>query len=191
MPELDGKTYAVLATDGVEEVELTEPVKAITDAGGRTELISLQPGEIQSVNHLDKGTRYGVERLVEEARATDYDGLLLPGGALNPDTLRLNRAAVELVRAFFDAGKPIAAICHAPWMLVEADVVQGLRLTSFPSIQTDIRNAGGEWVDSSVIVDSGVVTSRRPDDLPAFTAKMLEEFTEGSHRREPTLASKA
>ena len=180
--KLDGRMIAVLAASGVEEIELTEPVKAILEAGGRTELISLEMGEIQSMNHLDKSLRYGVERTVAEAQVEEYDGLLLPGGAVNPDALRTDERAVGLVRSFFDAGKPIAAICHAPWLLIEAEIVPGLRMTSWPSLRTDIRNAGGTWVDSPLVVDQGVVTSREPDDLPSFCRGLVEEFGESRHR---------
>jgi protease I len=164
-----------------EQVELVEPRKALEQAGAEIDLVSLKDGEIQGFNHYDKADRFRVDRTVEEVSADDYDALLLPGGVGNPDTLRQNENAVRFVGDFFDQGKPIAAICHAPWTLVEAGVVRGRRLTSFPSLQTDIRNAGGEWVDEEVVVDRGLVTSRRPDDIPAFNEKMLEEFAEGKH----------
>jgi protease I len=178
---LDGRKIAFLATDMVEQVELTEPWKAVERAGGTPELVSLEPGEIQGFDHDDKGDRFRVDRTVEEARAADYDGLVLPGGVGNPDRLRMDENAVHFVREFFEAGKPVAAICHAPWTLVEAGVVRGRTLTSFPSLQTDIRNAGGTWIDEEVHVDAGLVTSRRPDDLPAFCAKLVEELAEGRH----------
>ena len=178
---LDGKKVAFLATDGVEQVELTEPWKAVEDEGGSPELISLESGEILGFQHLDHGDTFSVDRTVSDASAADYDGLVLPGGVANPDFLRANEDAVKFVRDFFEAGKPVAAICHGPWTLVEADVVRGRTLTSYPSIKTDIKNAGGEWVDEEVHVDAGLVTSRNPDDLPAFNAKLVEEICEGRH----------
>ncbi len=181
---LDGKRVAFLATDGVEQVELTEPWKAVEDAGGNPELISLEDGEIQGFNHLDKADTFPVDHTVAEADAKDYDGLVLPGGVANPDVLRTDEDAVAFARAFFEAGKPVAAICHAPWTLVEADVVRDRTLTSWPSLQTDIRNAGGNWVDEEVVVDEGFVTSRKPDDIPAFNDKMVEEIAEGRHEEQ-------
>ncbi|PZF84316.1 type 1 glutamine amidotransferase domain-containing protein [Jiangella anatolica] len=179
---IDGTRVAVLvANEGVEQVELTEPWKAIENAGGRPSLIAPQPGEVQAFNHLDKGDTFQVDRGVGEASPDDYDALMLPGGVVNPDQLRMSPDAVEFVRAMFAAGKPVAAICHAPWTLVEADVVRGRTLTSWPSLQTDLRNAGATWVDEEVCTDHGLVTSRKPDDLPAFCAKMVEEFAEGRH----------
>jgi protease I len=178
---LEGKRVAFLATDGVEQVELTEPWKAVEQEGGRPDLVSLESGEIQGFDHLDKDKTFAVDKVVADADAGEYDGLVLPGGVANPDFLRTNRDAVRLVRAFFEAGKPVAAICHAPWTLVEADVVRGRTLTSWPSLKTDIRNAGGEWVDEEVHVDAGLVTSRKPDDLPAFCDKLVEEICEGRH----------
>jgi protease I len=170
---------AILATDGVEQIELTEPRKALEQAGATTELISLEPGEIQGLNHLDKADNFQVDRTVKDARAGDYQALLLPGGVANPDALRMDAAAVQFVRDFFATGKPVAAICHAPWLLVEADVVRHRELTSWPSLRTDICNAGGNWADEQVRIDKGLVTSRKPDDLPAFCAKMIEVFAEG------------
>src|SRR5437763_6403175 len=181
MAALDGKRVAFLATDGVEQIELTRPWEAVTEAGGIPELISLRSGEIQGFEHLDKADTFGVDRTAEEASADDYDGLVLPGGVANPDALRVDQDAVRFVRAFFEAGKPVAAICHAPWTLIEADVVKGRTLTSWPSLRTDIRNAGGNWVDEEVHVDEGLTTSRNPDDIPAFTEKIVEEFCEGKH----------
>lgn len=178
---LQGKKIAVLATDGVEQVELTKPVQAVKDAGATVELLSITSGQIQGVNGMDKGDTFSVDKLVSQAQAGDYDALILPGGVANPDKLRMDPAAVKFVRDFFNSGKPIAAICHGPWTLVEADVVRGRTLTSWPSLQTDIRNAGGTWVDEVVHTDRGLVTSRKPDDLPAFCAKMVEEFGEGAH----------
>ena len=182
--KLEGKRVAFLATDMVEQVELTEPWKAVRDAGARVELISLEEGKIQGFNHYDKADEFAVDRTVEEASATDYDALVIPGGVGNPDTMRGDENAVAFVRDFFDQGKPVGVICHGPWMLVEAGVVRGRKVTSWPTLQTDIRNAGGEWVDEEVVVDQGLVTSRKPDDLPAFTKKIVEEFCEGRHEQQ-------
>jgi protease I len=179
--ELTGMRIAVLVTDGVEEVEYTKPREALEEAGAQPELISIKSGSIQAVQHMDKGGTYQVERVVTDANPDDYAGLVLPGGVANPDFLRMNQDAVRFVRAFFEQGKPVAAICHGPWTLVEADVVKGRTLTSWPSLRTDIENAGGQWVDEEVHVDQGLVTSRKPDDLPAFCDKMIEEFLEGEH----------
>jgi protease I len=179
--ELRGKKIAFLAADMVEQVELTEPWKALEQAGAELELVSIEDGKIQGFNHYDKADTFKVDKTVEEANAAEYDGLVLPGGVGNPDNLRQDENAVHFVREFFEQGKPVGAICHAPWTLVEAGVVRGRTLTSFPSLQTDIRNAGGNWVDEEVHVDSGLVTSRRPDDLPAFNKKLVEEFAEGRH----------
>lgn len=179
---LKGKKVAILvANEGIEQVELTEPRKALEEAGATVELLAPESGEAQAFNHLDKADSFPVDRAVGDADADSYDALMLPGGVANPDNLRTHPEAVAFVRAFFDAGKPVAAICHAPWTLVEADVVRNRKLTSWPSLQTDIRNAGGQWADEEVIVDQGLVTSRKPDDLPAFNAKMVEEFAEGEH----------
>jgi protease I len=178
---LEGKRVAFLATDGVEQVELTEPWAKVQQEGGTPELISLETGAIQGFQHLDKGDTFSVDRTAADANADDYDGLVLPGGVANPDFLRSDEDAVRFVRAFFEAGKPVAAICHGPWTLVEADVVRGRTLTSWPSLKTDIRNAGGEWVDEAVHVENGLVTSRKPDDLPAFCDKLAEEICEGRH----------
>ena len=178
---LEGKKVAFLATDGVEQVELTEPWKAVEQEGGKPELVSPKGDEIQGFEHLDKDKTFAVDRPVSEARADDYDGLVLPGGVANPDFLRTDEDAVSFTRAFFEAGKPVAAICHGPWTLVEAGVVRGRTLTSWPSLKTDISNAGGEWVDEEVHVDAGLVTSRKPDDLPAFCDKLVEEICEGRH----------
>ena len=182
--ELKGKKIACLAADMFEQVELTEPWQALEQAGAALELVSLKDGEIQGFNHYDKADTFKVDKTVEEASASDYDGLVLPGGVGNPDNLRQDENAVTFVRDFFEQGKPVGAICHAPWTLVEAGVVRGRTLTSFPSIQTDIRNAGGNWVDEEVHVDSGLVTSRKPDDLPAFNKKLIEELAEGRHEEQ-------
>jgi protease I len=179
--KLKGKKIAIIAADMVEQVELTEPRKALEDAGAETHLISMKPGEIQGFNHFDKADKQKVDKLVEEVDASDYDALMIPGGVGNPDLMRTDENMVEFTREFFEQGKPVAAICHAPWMLVEAGVVRGRKLTSWPSLRTDIRNAGGDWVDEQVVVDEGLVTSRKPDDIPAFNAKMIEEFAEGAH----------
>ena len=175
---ISGKRVAFLATDGVEEVEYTLPRKAVEAAGGVAELVSISDGEIQAVNHLDQGGKYQVERTVKTADAQQYDALVLPGGVANPDSLRTDPDAVRFVRDFVVAGKPVAAICHAPWTLIEAGVVDGRTLTSWPSLRTDLANAGATWVDEPVHVDHGLVTSRKPDDLPAFTAALLKEIAE-------------
>ena len=175
--ELRGKRIAVLvANEGVEEVELTEPLAALREAGAETELLAPEAGVVQAFDHLDKSETYEVDRIVGDADADDYDGLVLPGGVANPDQLRTREDAVEFVRAFFEAGKPVGAICHAPWTLIDAGVLGGRTVTSWPSLETDLRNAGAEWVDEEVHVDRGLVTSRKPDDLPAFNAKIIEEF---------------
>ena len=180
--ELQGHRIAILFTDGVEQVEYTEPRKALEGAGAHVEVISLKPGTVQAVNGMTPSDTFPVDKTVADAKASDYDSLMLPGGVANPDHLRTDADAVAFVRAFAEAGKPIAAICHGPWSLVEADVIRGRTLTSWPSLQTDIRNAGGTWVDEQVHTDKGLVTSRKPDDIPAFNAKMIEEFAEGKHR---------
>ena len=185
---LQGKRVAVLATDMVEQVELTEPWKAVKEAGGTPELVSLKEGEIQGFDHYEKADTFKVDRTVEDARAEDYDALVIPGGVGNPDTMRTDENAVQLVRDFFEQGKPVGVICHGPWMLVEAGVVRGRKVTSWPSLQTDIRNAGGDWVDQEVVVDDGLVTSRKPDDLPAFNEKIVEEFCEGRHEQQAASA---
>ena len=178
--ELQGKRIAFLAADGVEQVELTEPWTAVENAGAEPQLLSIKKGEIQGFQHLDKADTFPVDKVVSEADAADYEGLVLPGGVANPDFLRTDEDAVQFVRSFFEQGKPVGVICHGPWTLVEADVVRGRRITSWPSLRTDIRNAGGNWVDDEVIVDAGLVSSRKPDDLPAFCAKIVEEFGEGA-----------
>jgi protease I len=182
---LEGKKIAILATDGVEQVELTEPRKALEDEGATTELVSLKEGEIQGFNHLDHADKLPVDKTLQEASADDYDGIVVPGGVANGDFLRADENAVSFVADFARAHKPIASICHGPWVLVEAGIVKGRTVTSWPSLQTDIRNAGGTWVDEEVHVDQGLVTSRKPDDIPAFSAKAVEEFAEGAHEDMP------
>jgi protease I len=178
---LEGKTVAIIATDMVEQVELVEPRKALDEAGATTHLISMKPGAIQGVNHFDKADKHNVDKTIDSVKAKDYDALMIPGGVGNPDLMRMDERMVKFTREFFDQNKPVAAICHGPWMLVEADVVRDREITSWPSVRTDIRNAGGSWVDEPVVVDNGLVTSRKPDDIPAFNEKMLEEFAEGVH----------
>ena len=177
----DKKVAILVANEGIEQVELTEPRKALEDAGATVELLAPETGEAQAFNHLDKADAFPVDKAVGDANASDYDALMLPGGVANPDNLRTHPEAVEFVRAFFKDHKPVAAICHAPWTLIEAGVLDGRTVTSWPSLQTDIRNAGATWVDEEVVVDQGLVTSRNPDDLPAFNAKMVEEIAEGAH----------
>jgi protease I len=180
---IEGKKVAFLATDGVEQVELDRPWQAISDAGGRPELVSLKSGEIQAFNHLDKADRKPVDRSIDEARPDSYDALVLPGGVANGDFVRADDRAVQFVRDFFDSGKPISVICHGGWVLAEADVVRGRQMTSWPSLRTDLRNAGADWVDKEVVTDQGLVSSRMPKDLDAFCAKMIEEISEGKHAR--------
>src|SRR3954453_21653525 len=182
MSDLNGKKIAILpANEGVEQVEYYEPRKALEEAGATVEHIATEKGEVQLFEHLDKADTVEADKATSDVSADDYDGLMLPGGVANPDNLRTDEAAIKFVQGFVNAGKPIAAICHAPWTLVEADAVKGRTLTSYPSIRTDIENAGGKWVDEEVVVDQGLVTSRKPDDLPAFNEKMIEEFCEGPH----------
>ncbi len=179
---LQGKTIAILAADGVEQVELEQPRDAVHDAGGTTVLLSLEDGEIQAMHgDITHGDKLAVDKKVADADVADYDGLILPGGTINPDKLRIDEDAVAFVRDFFASKKPIGAICHAPWTLVTAGVVEGRTLTSWPSVRTDLANAGANVVDEEVVVDDGLVTSRNPDDLPAFCAKIVEEFAEGVH----------
>jgi protease I len=180
--ELNGQKVAILAADGVERIELEEPRGALRGAGAQTEVLSLHPGEIQARQfELDSASTIAVDRLVADASVDDYDALLLPGGAVNPDKLRMNPDAVNFVRSFFESGKPIAAICHAPWTLAEADVVRGRRMTSWPSIRTDLRNAGAEVVDQEVVIDGQLTTSRSPADLPAFCPAIIEQFARAHH----------
>jgi protease I len=183
--KLEGKKIAILATDGVEQVELTEPRKALEDEGAATELVSLEAGDIQGFNHLDHADKLPVDKTLDEVSPDDYDGVLVPGGVANGDFLRADESAVSFVAGFARAHKPIASICHGPWVLVEAGIVKGRTVTSWPSLQTDVRNAGGTWVDEEVHVDHGLVTSRKPDDIPAFSAKAVEEFAEGAHADMP------
>jgi protease I len=182
--ELSGKRVAFVATDMVEQVELTEPWKAVEQAGGTPELLSIKDGQIQGFNHFDKGDTFPVDRQVGDASADEYEALVLPGGVGNPDQLRIVPEVQQFVRAFFEQGKPVAVICHGPWTLIDAGVVKGRTVTSWPSLQTDLRNAGANWVDEEVVVDNGLVTSRKPDDLPAFCSKLVEEFAEGRHERQ-------
>ncbi|PWC81190.1 glutamine amidotransferase [Azospirillum sp. TSH100] len=179
--KLDGKTVAVLATDGFEQVELTDPVKALRDAGATVHVVAPQGGQIQGWNHHDRGDRIDVDVTLDQADAGRYDALLLPGGVMNPDALRLEPKAIEFVKSFVNSDRPIAAICHGPWTLIDAGGVRGKRMTSWPSLQADLRNAGADWVDEQVVTDHGLVTSRKPDDIPAFCRKMIEEFGEGRH----------
>jgi protease I len=181
---LSGKKIAFLASDMFEQVELAEPWKALEEAGATLELVSLEEGEIQGFNHYDKADKFKVDKTVEEVSASEYDALVLPGGVGNPDTLRMDENAVQFVHEFFEQGKPVGAICHAPWLLIEAGVVRDRTLTSWPSLTTDIRNAGGNRVDQEVVVEDGLVTSRKPDDLPAFNKKLIEECAEGRHEQQ-------
>lgn len=182
------KVAFLVAPDGIEQVELTQPWQAVQDAGGAPELVSLQPGSAQARDGLEKADAFTVDKIVNEVSPADYDALVLPGGVANPDALRQDANAVRFVGGFFEQGKPVAAICHAPWTLVEADVVRGRHLTSYPSLRTDLRNAGADWVDEPVVVDNGLVTSRNPNDLPAFCEKLVEEVSEGRHRAQASSA---
>jgi protease I len=179
--DLSGKKVAILITHGVEQVELTEPREALEEAGATTQIVSPESDRVKGWNHTDWGDEFEVDVAIERADASNYDALLLPGGVMNPDRLRMNKKAVDFVRDFFEQGKPVASICHGPWVLVEADVVRGRTVTSYPSLRTDLENAGATWVDEEVVTDKGLVTSRNPNDLPAFNRKMIEEFAEGIH----------
>lgn len=181
MANLSNKKVAILVADGFEQVEMTKPREALDKAGAKTFIISPVAGEVEGWNHFDKGDKFAVEFLLEEASAKDFDALLLPGGVANPDQLRINPKALDFIRGFFDAGKPVAVICHGPWTLIDAGVVKGRTITSWPSVKTDLINAGAKWVDEECVVDNGLVSSRKPDDLPAFIDKMIEEFGEGKH----------
>jgi len=180
---LKGKTVAILVADGFEQVEMTEPRRALEEAGAQKRIVSPVQGEVQGWNHFDKADKFRVDVPLEQANPEDFDALLLPGGVANPDQLRMNSKAVEFVEAFVEEGKPIGVICHGPWTLIEADAVRERRITSWPSLQTDLINAGAEWIDEEVVVDGGIVSSRRPDDIPAFNRKIIEEFSEGVHSR--------
>jgi protease I len=179
---LVGRKVAVLATDGFEQIELTSPVQALREAGAEVAIVSLASGEIQGFHHFEKGDRFIVDLAISHAKASIFDALLIPGGLANPDALRANREAVTFVREFFEEHKPVAAICHGPWLLAEADVLTGRRVTSYPSIKTDLINAGADWTDEACVVDQGLVTSRSPADLEAFNAKLIEEIAEGAHQ---------
>ena len=178
---LNGKRVAILVTEGFEQVEMTGPRKALTDAGAKAEIVSPTEGEVQGWNHFDKGDRFNVDVAVDAADANDYDALLLPGGVGNPDQLRANPKAVQFVKHFVDSGKPIGVICHGPWTLIEAGAVKGRTMTSWPSLKTDLANAGAKWVDQEVVTDRGIVSSRKPADIPAFSRKLIEEIAEGRH----------
>ena len=182
--KLEGKKIAFLATDGFEQVELTRPWDAVKEAGADVYLVSLENGQIQGFNHKDPADKFDVDLTLDKASADDFDGLVLPGGVHNPDELRMNEQAVSFVRDFFEQKKPVSAICHGPWTLIEAGVVEGRKLTSWPSLKTDIKNAGGNWVDEEVVVDNGLTPSRNPDDLDAFCSKTVEEFCEGKHKKQ-------
>ena len=182
MSKLNGKKVAILVTDGFEQVELTSPKEALEEAGATAEIVSPADGKVKGWQHTEWGDEFPVDVPLSEAKAEEYDALLLPGGVLNPDQLRTQREATDFVRSFFVAGKPVAAICHGPWTLIDAGVAQGRRMTSYHSIKADLQNAGALWVDEEVVVDQGLVTSRNPDDLPAFNAKLVEEIGEGKHR---------
>jgi len=179
--KLDGKKIAILVADGFEQVEMTKPRDALEEAGAETKIVSLKPGQIQGMHHADKGDKFDVDLAVADARPEEFDALMIPGGLFNPDALRSNEDALEFARHFFRESKPVAAICHGPQVLISADLVRGRKMTSWPAIQADMRNAGARWVDQEVVVDNGLVTSRKPDDIPAFNKKMIEEFCEGRH----------
>jgi protease I len=182
---LNHKKVAILVADGFEQVEMTEPKQALEQAGAQTHIISLKSGTVQGWNHFDKGDNFQVDVILDSANPADYDALLLPGGVANPDQLRINAKAVRFVQSFFAASKPVGAICHAPWTLIEADVVNGRKLTSWPSLQTDLKNAGANWVDQEVVVDKELVTSRKPQDLPAFNRAIVEAFAAGNQQEQP------
>ncbi len=179
--ELAGKKVAILVADGFEQVEMTKPREALQEAGAETKIVSPSSGKIQGMNHADKGDKFEIDIPLGKARPEEFDALMIPGGLMNPDQLRSTEEALEFVRHFFETGKPVAAICHAPWVLIDAGVLRGRTITSWPAIKTDVRNAGAIWVDEEVVVDNGLVTSRKPDDIPAFNKKMIEEFGEGRH----------
>ena len=187
--KLDGKKVAILVTDGFEQVEMTKPRQALQDAGAETKIVSIKSGKIQGMHHADKGDKFDVDLTLDDANSDDFDALLIPGGLMNPDTLRANDDALEFARRFFEEGKPVAAICHGPWVLADAGLLRGRTVTSWPNIKHDIKNAGGKWVNEEVVVDNGLVTSRKPDDIPAFNEKMIEEFAEGIHERQRARAT--
>ena len=178
--KLDGKKVAILVADGFEQVEMTTPREALNEAGAETKIVSLKSGKIQGMHYVDKGDKFDVDLTFDEARPEEFDALMIPGGLMNPDALRSNEDALEFTRHFFREGKPVAAICHGPWVLIDAGVARGRTLTSRPAIKTDVNNAGGNWVDKEIVVDNGLVTSRKPDDIPAFNKKMIEEIAEGA-----------
>ena len=179
--KLDGKKVAILVADGFEQVEMTKPREALNAAGAETKIVSLKSGQIQGMNHMEKGDKFDVDLTLDDARPEEFDALMIPGGLYNPDALRSNEGALDFARQFFKAGKPVAAICHGPQVLISADLVRGRKMTSWPAIKVDMRNAGARWVDEEVVVDNGLVSSRKPDDIPAFNNKMIEEFGEGRH----------
>jgi protease I len=185
--KLNGKKVAILVADGFEQVEMTKPREALIEAGAETKIVSPSSGKIQGMHHADKGDKFDVDVELKDAIPDEFDALMIPGGLMNPDQLRAAEEALEFTRHFFESGKPVAAICHAPWVLIDAGVIRGRTVTSWPNIKTDLRNAGANWVDKEVVVDNGLVTSRKPDDIPAFNEKMIEEFCEGKHT--PTSAT--
>lgn len=187
--KLENKKVAILVADGFEQVEMTKPREALKDAGAETKIVSPKSGQIQGMNHADKGDKFDVDLTLDEAKPEDFDALLMPGGLMNPDELRATPEALEFVRHFFAEGKPVAAICHAPWVLIDAGVIRGRTVTSWERIKTDVKNAGGKWVNEEVVVDNGLVTSRKPDDIPAFNKKMIEEFCEGKHEKQRQAAA--
>jgi protease I len=187
--KLDGKKVAILVADGFEQVEMTKPREALDEAGAETKIVSLKSGKIQGMHHADKGDRFDVDLAVDQARPEEFDALIIPGGLLNPDALRSNENALEFTRHFFREGKPVATICHGPQVLISAGLVRGRTMTSWPAIKADMRNAGANWVNGEVVVDNGLVTSRKPDDIPAFNKKMIEEFSEGRHKVMATAGS--
>ena len=189
--KLSGKKVAILVADGFEQVEMTEPRKALEDAGAATDLISLKPGQVKGWQHTEWGDSFPVDVAIDQARSHGYDALVLPGGVMNPDKLRIDTRAVDFVHSFFEDRKPVAAICHGPWTLIEAGVVRGREMTSYPSIQTDLKNAGAKWVDREVVTDKGLVTSRKPDDIPAFGRKLIEEISEGVHEQQEEAAERS
>jgi protease I len=179
--KLDGKKIAILVADGFEQVEMTKPRDALKEAGAEAKIVSPKSGQIQGMNHADKGDKFDVDIELKDANPDEFDALLIPGGLMNPDQLRSTQAALDFTRHFFEVGKPVGAICHGPWVLIDAGVVRGRTMTSWPAIKTDVKNAGATWVDEEVVVDNGLVTSRKPDDIPAFNRKMIEEFAKGKH----------